>query len=132
MLSVTAGSSTEACAHDGQEGDTRLILWPINYSLHYIGFTVLEPFLITGVLGGLRSEAAVAQRRRLDEQLHSYRAQLANLDAIPAIQFNAAEDWDEYGKLKPHAPVHSPFIRHRLDWRLEGSETPLQRTTRSA
>jgi NAD(P)H dehydrogenase (quinone) len=50
-----------------------------------------------------------------NEQLHSYRAQLANLDAIPAIQFNAAEDWDEHGKLKPQAPVHSPFIRHRLD-----------------
>ncbi len=39
---------------------------------------------ITGVLGGLTSEAAVSQRRRLDEQLHNYRAQLANLDAIPA------------------------------------------------
>ena len=30
LLSVTAGSSREACSPDGQEGDTRLILWPVH------------------------------------------------------------------------------------------------------
>lgn len=117
MPSVTAGASADACAHDGQEGDTRLILWPINYSLHYLGFTVLEPAIITGVRGGFAGEDAVAQARYLDEQLRSHRAQFANIDAIPVIPFNSAEDWDDRRKLKPHAPVHSPFIRHRLEWK---------------
>jgi NAD(P)H dehydrogenase (quinone) len=122
MLSVTAGSSMEACAHDGQEGDIRLILWPINYALHYIGFTVLEPAVITGVRGGLTDADAVAQECYLDEQLRRHRAQCANLDAISTIPFNAAEDWDERRKLKSHAPVHSPFIRHQPEWRLEGCQ----------
>lgn len=115
MLSVTAGSSAEACAHDGQEGDPSLILWPINYALSYLGFTVLEPALITGVRGGFRGKDAVTQERYLDQHLRRHRAQFANLDAIPAIPFNTAEDWDDRKKLKPHAPVHSPFIRHRKE-----------------
>lgn len=120
-LSVTAGASADACAHDGQEGDTRLILWPINYAFRYLGFTVLEPVLITGVRGGFAGKDAVAQERYLDERLRSHRAHFANVDAIPAIPFNTAEDWDDRRKLKPHAPAHSPFIRHRLEWKFEVS-----------
>jgi NAD(P)H dehydrogenase (quinone) len=123
MLSVTAGSSAAACAHDGQEGDTRLILWPTHYSLHYLGFTVLEPTIITGVRGGLAGDDAIAQSRYLEEQLLAQRARFANVDAIPVIPFNMAEDWDDRRKLKPHAPVHSPFIRHRSDWMLEGTDS---------
>jgi NAD(P)H dehydrogenase (quinone) len=113
MLSVTAGSSAEACVHDGQEGDTRLILWPIHYALRYVGFAVLEPTLITGVRGGYSGEAAAVQDRYLDVQLQSYRLRFANLDNIPVVPFNAENDWDERRKLKPNAPIYSPFIRHR-------------------
>ena len=115
MLSVTAGSPAEACTHDGREGDTRLILWPIHYALHYVGFTVLEPSLITDVRGGYAGEEAAVQDRRLDAQLQSHRLRLANLDNIPVIPFNSGDDWDERRKLKPHAPVHSPFIRHQAN-----------------
>lgn len=119
MLSVTAGASADACAHDGQEGDTRLILWPINYSLRYLGFTVLGPSLITGVRGGITGEDAIAQERYLAERLGNHRSLFTNVDAIPAIPFNGSEDWDERRKLKPGAPVHSPFIRHQLEWKSE-------------
>jgi len=117
MLSVTAGSSMEACAHDGQEGDTRLILWPINYSLHYLGFTVLESLIITGVRSAVAGEDPAVHEHRLQEHLRRHATHFASLDAIPAIPFNAAEDWDQRRKLKKHAPVHSPFIRHHADWR---------------
>jgi NAD(P)H dehydrogenase (quinone) len=116
MLSLTAGSSAAACAHDGQEGDTRLILWPNHYALHYLGFTVLEPAIITGVRGGYKGDEAVAQARYLEEQLRAHRERFANVDAIPVIPFNTSADWDEHRKLKPHAAVHSPFIRHQSDW----------------
>jgi NAD(P)H dehydrogenase (quinone) len=115
MLSVTAGSPAEACVHDGQEGDTRLILWPIHYALHYVGFTVLEPSLITGVHDGHLGDAAAAQDRHLDAQLRRYRQRLENLNDVPAIPFNSGDDWDEHRKLKLHAPVHSPFIRHQAN-----------------
>jgi NAD(P)H dehydrogenase (quinone) len=123
MLSVTAGSPAGACAHDGQEGDTRLILWPTHYALHYLGFTVLEPAIITRVRGGFAGDDAVAQARYLEEQLRTHRARFANVDAVPVIPFNTAGDWDERRKLKPHALVHSPFIRHRSNWMLEGGES---------
>lgn len=112
MLSVTAGSSAADCSPDGKEGDTRLILWPAHYSLHYVGFTVLEPVLVTGVRGGLEGTAAAEQASYLDMQLDEQRARFANIGSRAALAFNAAEDWDESGKLKPGAPVHSPFIRH--------------------
>ena len=89
MLSVTAGSPAQACAHDGREGDTCLILWPINYALHYVGFTVLEPTLIPGVCGGYSGQDAADQDRHLELQLQGHRARLTDLDAIPVIPFNA-------------------------------------------
>jgi NAD(P)H dehydrogenase (quinone) len=113
MLSVTAGSTAEACAPDGQEGDTSLILWPIHYALHYLGFTVLEPKLITGVRGGYFGADAADQDRHLDAQLQAHRNWPSELDGRPVIPFNSADDWDESRKLKPDAPVYSPFIRHR-------------------
>jgi NAD(P)H dehydrogenase (quinone) len=117
VLSVTAGSSADACAHNGQEGDTRLHLWPINYALHYVGFTVLEPVIITDVRGGATGQDSVDQARYLVEQLRRHRDSLADIDAIPPIPFNTAHDWDDRRRLKPQAPEHSPFIRHRSDWR---------------
>ncbi|HKE93211.1 MAG TPA: NAD(P)H-dependent oxidoreductase [Povalibacter sp.] len=113
ILSVTAGSSKEACAPDGQEGDTRLILWPIHYSLHYVGFTVLEPAIITGVRGGRTGADGEVRQRELELGLHAHKELFANIDSRPTIAFNGAADWDECGKLRPGAPVHSPFIRHR-------------------
>lgn len=115
MLSVTAGSSRDACSPDGQEGDTRLILWPVHYSLHYVGFTVLEPEIITGVRGGRSPADAELQRIRLDRELQNHRLLIERIDERPVIAFNQAEDWDERGKLRPEAPVHSPFIRHVTD-----------------
>lgn len=118
MLSVTAGSSVEACAYDGQEGDTGLILWPIHYALHYVGFTVLEPRLIAGVRGGNAGAGAAVQNLQLDAQMQAHRTQLAELDGIRAVPFNSADDWDEHRKLKPDAPVYNPFIRHRAKLQL--------------
>ncbi len=112
ILSVTAGASGDACAPDGQEGDTRLILWPIHYALHYVGFTVLEPAIVTDVRSGRTGSDAERQKIHLQDRVRAHRATFENLDARPVIAFNQAEDWDERGKLRPDAPVHSPFIRH--------------------
>lgn len=112
LLSVTTGSSAAACAPDGREGDTRLLLWPLMYALQYVGFDVLEPHLIHDVRGDLREADALrldAQRRR---QLETYRERLRDWPAWPSVRFNAAADFDDGTTLKPDAPVHSPFIRH--------------------
>lgn len=112
LLCVTTGSSEAACSPDGREGDTRLVLWPTLYTLRYVGFTVLEPVLIYGVRSGLAGDAAAAQDLRLAGATQRYRDLLADLDAAPVVPFNGDDDWDGAEKLKPGAPVYSPFIRH--------------------
>lgn len=73
LLTVTAGASAQACAPDGRDGDMRLMLWPIMHALHYIGFSVLEPFLVYGVRGGLTDEALQAQNAALVQVTQAYR-----------------------------------------------------------
>ena len=117
LFCVTAGASEAACSHNGKEGDTRLILWPNLFALRYVGFTVLEPFIIHAVRGGLTGGAAAAQNLRLSEKEAQYKCLLANLDTAPTVLFNTDSDWDEDGRLKPAAPVYSPFIRHHEEMR---------------
>lgn len=109
---MTAGSSQAACSPDGREGDTQLILWPIHYSLHYLGYTVLEPMIITDVRSGRVADDEERQRRLLTARLEEHASNFRSLQSRRIVSFNAREDWDEQGKLRPGAPVHSPFIRH--------------------
>lgn len=112
LLSVTTGSSAAACAPDGREGDTRLLLWPIMYALRYIGFDVLEPHLIHDVRGDLAGDGAQQRDARLARQLADYCARLVEWDAWPPVPFNRDTDFEAGGKLKPDAPAYGPFIRH--------------------
>ena len=111
-MCVTTGSSAEKCAHNGVEGDTKLMLWPALYSLRYLGFSVVQPFIIHGVRSGLTGAAAEAHDEQLEEMAREYGAFLRELDDAPLVPFNADTDFDERGRLRPEAPSYSPFIRH--------------------
>lgn len=120
MLSVTVGTSEQTYAFDGRSGDIDLLLWPINFSLAYVGYTVLEPFVAYGVEAGLRySEASVvaARLKRIEDRLA---ATLAALDRIGSIPFNRMADWGSDGRITPDAPSYSPFIRHNRKLVLDG------------
>ena len=119
LFCVTAGASESACSYNGHEGDTRLILWPNLFSLRYVGFTVLEPFILHGVRGGLGGDALAAYEKRLADRETRYQRLLADIEAAPVMKFNSDDDWDENGQLKPAAPVYSPFIRRHEHMRLE-------------
>ncbi|WP_431821464.1 NAD(P)H-dependent oxidoreductase [Burkholderia sp. F1] len=112
LLSVTTGSSATACSPDGREGDTRLLLWPLMYALHYVGFDVLEPHLIHDVRDDPDSAAARRRVAALRERVDAYRARVRDWSAWPRVPFNRDEDFDAGVTLKPDAPVYSPFIRH--------------------
>jgi NAD(P)H dehydrogenase (quinone) len=114
-LSVTTGSSAAACSHNGREGDSKLVLWPINYAFRYLGFTVLESALIHGVRRGHSEHEEALHRRRLEAALQEHRKWIGALDEVPVVQFNRDSDWDELGQLRADAPMYSPFIRHRPD-----------------
>lgn len=112
LMCVTTGSSEAACSFNGREGDTRLQLWPALYTMRYIGFTVLQPFVIHGVRSGLTGAAADAANAQLRKDEDRFVTMLQNLNDVPLIPFNADSDFDETGRLRPGAPVYSPFIRH--------------------
>ena len=113
MIAVTVGTSAETYAFDGRSGDIDLLLWPVNFSLAYVGYSVLTPFVAYGVEAGLRySDASVVEARlqRVEQDLD---AALHGLDGRAVVPFNRMAEWGADGRIVPGAPVHSPFIRRR-------------------
>jgi NAD(P)H dehydrogenase (quinone) len=119
MLSVTVGTSEETYAFDGRSGDIDLLLWPINFSLAYVGYSVLQPYVAYGVEAGLRYSAAAVVEARLKRIEEGLAATLTNLEQIEAIPFNTMADWGSDGRITAEAPVHSPFIRRKQNLVLE-------------
>jgi NAD(P)H dehydrogenase (quinone) len=113
MLSVTVGTSPDTYAFDGRSGDIDLLLWPVHFSLAYVGYAVLSPFIAYGVEAGLRySDASVveARLRRVEEDVT---ATLDRLDRIATIPFNRMAEWGPDGRIVADAPIYSPFIRRK-------------------
>jgi putative NADPH-quinone reductase len=78
MLSLSVGTSPETYAFDGRSGDIDLMLWPVNFTLAYVGYAVLAPYIAYGVEAGLRySESSVVDapaRRRAGSRVGTRRA----------------------------------------------------------
>jgi NAD(P)H dehydrogenase (quinone) len=113
MLSLTVGTSADTYAFDGRSGDIDLLLWPVNFSLAYVGYAVLSPFVAYGVEAGLRySDASVVETRlkRVEENLIDA---LRRIDQRAVIPFNRMAEWGADGRIVAGAGVHSPFIRRR-------------------
>jgi len=115
MLSVTVATSAETYAHDGRSGDIDLLLWPIHFTLAYVGFDVLPPHVAYGVESGLRYSDPSEIEARLERIVSAYRTRLQGvMDDVP-IPFNRMAEWGADGRIVADAPVHSPFIRRRRD-----------------
>lgn len=115
LITVTAGASAGACSYNGRDGDMRFMLWPPLHALHYIGYTVLEPYLIHGVRGGLDGCEKLKQQQFLDQSAKDFADRLANISVWPTIPFNKQQDFNDDMTLKSDAPEYSPFVRHRPD-----------------
>ncbi len=113
MLSVTVGTSRETYAHDGRSGDIDLMLWPVNFSLAYVGYTVLEPFVAYGVEAGLRYSDPAEVEARLAGVVQDFRAALPGIGTRSTIPFNRKAEWGSDGRIRPDAPVYSAFIRRK-------------------
>lgn len=111
IQSVTVGTSPETYAFDGRSADIDMLLWPVNFTLTYVGFDILKPQVTYGVEGGLRYSDPAVIEDRLRLAAENYSARLRTLDSEACIPFNRMSEWGEDGRLKPDAPVHSPFIR---------------------
>jgi NAD(P)H dehydrogenase (quinone) len=119
MLSVTVGTSEETYAFDGRSGDIDLLLWPVNFSLAYVGYSVLSAFVAYGVEAGLRYSDASVVKVRLQRVEENLGAALRGLDRRALVPFNRMAEWGANGRITAEAAVHSPFIRRRQHLDLE-------------
>lgn len=119
MLSVTVGTSPETYAHDGRSGDIDLLLWPVNFTLAYVGYKVLEPFVAFGVEAGISYSAPEAVEKRLVDIQRTLADRISRIDVVAEVPFNRMADWGSDGRIKPAAPVYSPFIRHKKNLEIE-------------
>ncbi len=119
MVSVTVGTSLETYEYNGRSGDIDLLLWPVNFTLAYVGFTILEPFVAYGVEAGIRYSDPDVILKRLATIERDLDHRLRNLDTAPIIRFNRMSDWGDDGRIKGSAPVFSPFMRRKRELELE-------------
>src|ERR1700733_4889733 len=119
MLSITVGTSRATYEYDGRSGDIDLMLWPVNFSLAYVGYEVLDPFIAYGVEAGLRYSDPAAIEERLRGIVSDFRAELQRIPDRPTIPFNRRAEWGADGRIRPEAPVHSAFIRRKKRLELE-------------
>ncbi|MER9300247.1 NAD(P)H-dependent oxidoreductase [Mesorhizobium sp. M0621] len=110
FLSVTTGAPAPAFGPDGRAGNLDLILWPIHFSLSYVGFKVLPPHRSLGVISD--SSQADPQLGDLSLRLEALKTHIDELESLEPIQFNGSQDWDNQGRLRPDATSFSPFIQH--------------------
>ena len=106
LLSVTTGGPAETFSPYGRGGPIERLLWPIHYSLHYMGFDVLPPFVAHAVQGG---GISYAQRdvfeRHLEERKNAWAERLTALDEAKPIPFTGWRDWDDDGVLRADHPL---------------------------
>lgn len=100
LLSVTSGAPAAAFEAGGRGGgDMTQLLWPIHYSLHYMGFTVLPPFVAHGVQGhGYAYADAGAFTQHLEERRQAWEARVVALPDDRPLAFPGWNDWDEEGR----------------------------------
>ena len=120
MLSVTVGTSRETYMYDGRSGNIDLMLWPVNFNLAYVGYTVLQHFVAYGVEAGLRYSDPAAIEARLRGVARDFRLTLqGGASGRAVVPFNLKAEWGSDGRIVPGVPVYSPFIRRKEHLDLE-------------
>ena len=114
ICSITTGAPSVSFCHNGRGGDIHLLLWPMHYSLYYMGFSVLPPFLAFGVQGhGFAYQEEQAFKDQLETYKRDWATRLEKVETDTPISFPGWDDWDERGVLKPGVEGYDYFIRAR-------------------
>jgi NAD(P)H dehydrogenase (quinone) len=99
LISVTTGAPRNAFGPGRRGGDFDTMLWPLHYSLHYMGFSVLPPYISYGVQGhGYSYEDTDCLQTRLSQNLTNWQNYLVELDEVAPLSFPGWADWDADGQ----------------------------------
>ncbi len=119
LQSLTVATSAETYAYNGRSADIDLLLWPVNFTLAYVGFEVLRPFVGYGVESGLRYSDDSVVEARLKGIVGDLEARLQSIENESPLPFNRMSDWGADGRIKAGAPAFTPFMRHREKLEIE-------------
>ena len=98
LISVTTGAPQAAFGPGCRGGDFDIMLWPVQYSMHYMGFSVLPPFISYGVQGhGFSYEDDSSLQDRLKCNLDDWSSYLSTLDDVEPLDFPGWIDWNTNG-----------------------------------
>lgn len=98
ICSVTTGAPADAFGAGSRGGDMETIMWPVHYSLHYMGFTVMPAFMSYGVQGhGYSYQDDDSYGNLLESYKENWAERLVTLDAQNPLPFPGWDDWDEAG-----------------------------------
>jgi len=99
IVSVTTGAPQNVFGPGSRGGDFQTMLWPFQYSLHYMGFSVLQPFISFGVQGhGYSYEDGKSLCERLRKNLTDWEMYVKILRDAEPIAFPGWGDWDADGQ----------------------------------
>ncbi len=106
LVSITTGAPEAAFGPGARGGDLAVMLWPLHYSLHYMGFRVLAPFAAHGVQGGgYAYQDAEGFPGHLDAIKARWTARLQSLDVAEVLDFPGWDDWDADGRALAEPPI---------------------------
>lgn len=99
MVSVTTGAPQNAFGPGSRGGDFNTMLWPIHYSLHYVGYDVLPPFVSYGVQGhGYAYQNEARLKTHLKQTMDDWAARLSAIEELSPLRFPGWDDWDADGR----------------------------------
>lgn len=99
ICSVTSGAPESTFTTNGRGGgEIEVLLRSINYSLHYMGFTVLPPFLSAEIQNKDFTYMSLERfELHLKESMKKWGEHLKNIDKVKPLSFPGWCDWDEGG-----------------------------------
>lgn len=94
ICSITTGAPEASFGPGARGGDFETMLWPIEYSLHYMGFTVLPRFVSYGIQGhGYSYQGEDQLKDHLSTTLIAWESRLTSLPSDTPLCFPGWEDW---------------------------------------
>ena len=100
VCSVTTGAPEIAFGPNSRGGDIKRILWSAQYSLHYMGFQVLPPFVAFGIQGHGYAYSDEDNSDRFSHYRGKWKERLKCLDRDTPLGFPVWGDWDEDGRFR--------------------------------
>ena len=109
---VTMGASKQESSFNGKEADIEMLLWPMAYTLKYLGMDVLPHKIINSVHSYHKDNKKIEIEKNLKSELQNQLSFIQNCQLAEPLKFNKDTDFSNDGVLKESALSHSPFIRH--------------------